>query len=238
MLLEIYFCLSSLSGLYVNFSLLSVLYYCIFLVTKFFVGGCVLSILEMLNQQLGDDAVQQISQQIGVDTQTASNAISAALPMLLGGLARNSANPQGADALAAVLSRDHDGGILDDLMGFLGGNTSNLNVGASILGHIFGGKTDAMSNVLSRSTGMNLNSAANLLMILAPLVMGVLGRMRQQQDLDGGGLANVLGNEHSRMEQAAPGFGGLTRILDLDGDGSMIDDLPQIAGMLGRFFGR
>ncbi len=197
------------------------------------------SILEMLNQQLGGDAVQQISQQLGVDTQTASNAISAALPMLLGGLARNATNPQGADALASALSRDHDGGVLDNLMGFLGGNnTGSLGAGASILGHIFGGKTDAMSNVLSRSTGMNLGSAASLLSILAPLVMGALGRTQRQQGLDGGGLANVLGNERSRMEQAAPGFGGLTRILDLDGDGSVIDDLPQLAGMLGRFFGR
>lgn len=196
------------------------------------------SILDILNQQLGGDAVQQISRQLGVDEQTAGNAISAALPMLLGGLARNSANPQGADALASALSRDHDGGILDNLMGFLGGNAGNLGAGASILGHIFGGKTDAMSNVLSRSTGMNLGSAASLLSILAPLVMGALGKMQRQQGLDGGGLANILGGERTRMEQTAPGFGGLTRILDLDGDGSVIDDLPQLAGMLGRFFGR
>jgi hypothetical protein len=196
------------------------------------------SILEMLNQQLGGDAVQQISQQLGVDTQTANNAISAALPMLLGGLANNTANPQGADALASALSRDHDGGIFDNLMGFLGNGTGNLGSGASILGHIFGNKTDAMSNVLSRSTGMNLGSAVNLLSILAPLVMGALGRMQRQQGLDSGGLANILGSERSRMEQSAPGFGGLTRILDLDGDGSVIDDLPQLAGMLSRFFGR
>lgn len=196
------------------------------------------SILDMLNQQLGSDAVQQISRQLGVDEQTANNAISAALPVLLGGLARNSTSPQGADALASALSRDHDGGILDDLTGFLGGNAGNLDAGASILGHIFGGRTDAMSNVLSRSTGMNLGSAANLLAILAPLVMGALGRMQRQRGLDGGGLANVLDGERTRLEQTAPGFGGLARILDLDGDGSVIDDLPQLAGMLGRFFGR
>jgi hypothetical protein len=196
------------------------------------------SILDMLNQQLGSNAVQQISQQLGVDEKTASNAISAALPMLLGGLARNSTSPQGVDALASALSRDHDGSVLDNLTGFLGGGGSNLSVGASILGHIFGGKTDAMSNVLGRSTGMNVGSAASLLSILAPLVMGALGRMQRQQGLDGGGLANVLGGERSRLEQSAPGFGGLTRFLDLDGDGSVIDDLPQLAGMLGRFFGR
>ena len=199
-------------------------------------GSSVSSILDRLNKQLGGDAVQQISRQLGVDETTASNAISVALPMLLGGLARNSTKPQGADALASALSRDHDGSVLDNLTRVLGG--SSVGAGASILGHIFGRKTDAMSNVLSRSTGMNMGSAANLLAILAPLVMGALGRMQRQQGLDGDGLANVLSDERLRIEQTAPGFGGLTRMLDLDGDGQIIDDIPQLAGMLGRFFGR
>jgi hypothetical protein len=68
--------------------------------------------------------------------------------------------------------------------------------------------------------------------------MGALGRGPRQQGLDGGGLASFLGHERSRLEQSAPGFDGLMRLLDLDGDGSVVDDLPQIAGMLGRFFGR
>ncbi len=195
------------------------------------------SILDVLNQQLGGDAVQQISRQIGVDEQTASNAISAALPMLLGGLARNSATPQGADALSSAVARDHDGGILDNLSGFLGGG-ANQGLGASILGHIFGGRDNAMANVLGQASGLNLGSAASLLAMLAPLVMGALGKVQRQQGLDSGGLANILQGDQARLEQASPGFGGLSRMLDLDGDGHIMDDLPQLAGMLGRFFNR
>jgi len=195
------------------------------------------SILDMLNQQLGGDAVQQISRQLGVDEQTASNAVSAALPMLLGGLARNAASPQGADALASALSRDHDGSILDNLSGFLGTGAGS-EIGASILGHIFGGRDNAMANVLGQATGLNMRSAASLLAMLAPLVMGALGKVQRQQGLDSGGLANILQGDHARLEQASPGFGSLVNMLDLDGDGHIIDNIPQIAGMLGRFFGR
>jgi hypothetical protein len=195
------------------------------------------SILDMLNQQLGGDAVQQISRQLGVDETTASKAISAALPMLVGGLARNAANPQGADALASAVARDHDGGILDNLSGFLGGGASQ-GIGASILGHIFGGRDNAMANVLGQASGLNLGSAASLLAMLAPLVMGALGKVQRQQGLDSGGLANILQGDQARLEQASPGFGGLSRMLDLDGDGHIMDDLPQLAGMLGQFFNR
>jgi hypothetical protein len=194
------------------------------------------SILDMLNQQLGGDAVQQISRQLGVDEQTASNAISAALPMLLGGLARNSANPQGADALASALAQ-HDGSVLDNLSGFLGSG-ANSGLGASILGHIFDGRDNAMANVLGQATGLNMGSTASLLAMLAPVVMGALGKVQRQQGLDSGGLANVLQDDHARLEQASPGLSGFTRMLDLDGDGHIIDNIPQIVGILAKFFGR
>ena len=45
------------------------------------------SVLDMLSQQLGGDAVKQMSAQLGADEGTVNNAITVALPMLLGGLA-------------------------------------------------------------------------------------------------------------------------------------------------------
>jgi hypothetical protein len=194
------------------------------------------SILDMLSQQLGGDVVKQMSARLGTDEGTVNNAIAAALPILLGGLARNSTTPQGADALASALARDHDGSILDDLGGFLG--SGNMGAGPSILGHIFGGKTDAMASVLGRASGMNAGSAASLLAILAPLVMGALGRTQRQGGLDSGGLADMLGNERARLEQSSSGLGGLIQMLDFDGDGQIMDNIGQIAGTLGGLFRR
>ena len=48
-----------------------------------------MSLLDMLQQRLGGDAVSQISQQLGTDPGTTQTAIAAALPMLVGALARN-----------------------------------------------------------------------------------------------------------------------------------------------------
>jgi hypothetical protein len=62
--------------------------------------------------------------------------------------------------------------------------------------------------------------------------------LSHHEGLNGCGLANILGSERLRIEQTAPRFGGLTRMLDLDGDGQIVDDILQIAEMLSRFFGR
>jgi len=177
-----------------------------------------------------------MSGQLGADEGTVNNAIAAALTMLLSGLARNSANLQGADALSSALARDHDGSILDDLAGFVG--SGNAGAGPNILGHIFGGKTDAMASVLGKASGMDAGSAASLLAMLAPLVMGALGRTQRQEGLDSGGLANKLGNERARLEQSSSGFSGLVRMLDFDGDGQIMDNIEQITGALGSLFRR
>jgi len=95
-----------------------------------------------------------------------------------------------------------------------------------------------MANVLGQASGLNMGSAASLLALLAPLVMGALGKMQRQQGLDSGGLANVLQDDHARLEQTSPGMSGFTRMLDLNGDGHIIDNIPQIVGILGKFFGR
>lgn len=195
------------------------------------------SLLEMLGQQLGGDTITQLSGQLGADEGSVGNAVSAALPLLLGALARNSANPNGAAALSSALARDHDGSILDDPSAFLG--SGDTAAGESILGHIFGGRSDAVTAGLSQATGLDHSSVGGLLAILAPLVMGALGRAQREQGLDANGLSVLLGKEHAQMEQVAgPGLGGLTQLLDANADGQILDDVVRIgAGLLGKFFG-
>jgi hypothetical protein len=197
------------------------------------------SITDLLGQTLDPDTVAQIGDQVGLDPDTAQSAVSAAIPMILAGLARNAASPQGADQLHGALQRDHDGSLLDDLGGFLGGGAAS-SIGGAILGHVFGGRRGSMEDTLGRSTGIDGASAAKLLAMLAPIVMAALGRARAQNGLNSGGLTDLLGGEQARMRQASPdGFGMLTSMLDADGDGKIDDGIAQMGGsLLGSLFGR
>jgi hypothetical protein len=192
-----------------------------------------MALLDMLQQRLGGDAVQQISRQLGTDHGTTETAVQAALPMLVGALARSAQNPTQAGALAQALSRDHDGSILDNVTGYLGqGSTAT---GDGILGHVLGANRQAAATGLGQVAGLDPAKASMLLSLLAPLVMGALGKAQRNGNLDPGGLAGMLGAEQERATAAAPGvMGMLSRFLDRDGDGSIIDD---IGGMLGKLRG-
>jgi len=196
------------------------------------------SILDLVTQALGSGGTRQMAQQLGIDEGTASSAIGGAIPVLMGALARNAASGQGAGALASALDRDHDGSILDDLGGFLGGGGAE-SAGARILKHVLGGKQPAVEQGIGAASGLDLAKAGALLKMLAPIVMGALGKAQRTQGLNPGNLGAVLGQEQQRMERKQPGLGGmLTSLLDQDGDGSAMDDLAKIGGnLLGGLFG-
>jgi hypothetical protein len=192
-----------------------------------------MSLLEMLQQRLGSQAVDQIGRKIGADSGTTGNAIDAALPLLLAAMARNATNAGQAQSLHTAVAEDHDGSILDDVPGYLNG--AENGPGTGILRHVLGGKQQTVETGLSRATGLEAGKAGQLLTVLAPLVMGALGRAQQERALDAGGLSTLLVGEQEQLKQSAPGvMGALGRFLDRDGDGSVLDD---VGGLLGRSFG-
>lgn len=189
------------------------------------------SILEMLTSQLGGSAIQQIAGKIGTDENTTSSALSAAMPLLLSALAKNAAQPQGAQALHQALSKDHDGGILDDVTGFLG-NPAAAN-GAGILKHVLGGQQPIVQQGIAKASGLDANAVASLLQMAAPLVMGALGKATSQQGLDANGLSQFLGGQQQAMQsnpQASGIMGMLGNLLDQNNDGSVVDDVMNLAG--------
>ncbi len=196
-----------------------------------------MSLLDMLQGQLAGEPAAQLGKQMGTDSAGAQKAISAALPALMAALAGNAKRKDGASALASALERDHDGGILDDLQGFLGkGDTSG---GEGILKHALGGRRQAVETEVAKQTGMDMKAITGLLPMLAPLVMGALGRQKKQQGLDMGGLASMLSGEGQRAKEMAPGaLGLLGGLLDDEGDGLDAGDLADAGkGLLGKLLG-
>lgn len=190
------------------------------------------SILDEVRQQLGPDTIQQFSSTLGADPAATSNAVALALPAILGGLSQNAAQPEGAAALDNALNA-HDGSILDNLGGLLGGGGGGI--GGAILGHVFGGRRDKVEQGVGRASGLDAAQIAQLMAMLAPIVMGVLGRMKQKKGLDANRLPDVLQQSRAQAEQETPGLGGL---LDANNDGNVADDLLRMGtSALGGMFG-
>ena len=186
------------------------------------------AITQIVTQQLGGSAARTIAQRFGISESTANTAIQMAVPLILTGLARNASQPQEAQNLHQAVATDHDGSILDNVMGYLQ-NPQSAN-GAGILGHVFGSQKPAVENNLAQATGMDQSSAGGLLETLAPLVMGSLGKAQQQNGLDASGLSDLLNSQQQEAQANAPGaMSMLNSLLDQNKDGSSMDDLQRMA---------
>lgn len=196
------------------------------------------SMIDQLQQQLGPDAISQLSRQLGADEAQTQQAVPLALTALMGGLGREASTPQGAQKLSGALDRDHDGSLLDNLGGLLGqsGAGGLGGLGEGILKHVLGGKRPQVETQLGQASGLDAAKMGKLLALLAPIVLAYLGKQKRQQGLDSGGLGEILAGERQNARQKAQqsGLGGLGGLLDMDGDGGFLDDL---AGLAGGFLG-
>ena len=191
-------------------------------------------LLEALGQQLGGGSIHQLAGQIQAPAQQTATAVSAALPMLLAGLSHQASQAGGTDRLMAMLDRNGDGSILDDVAGFFAGGGRG-GAGAGPLGEIFGNRTDSVAGAVSRASGLGGAQVQQILAMLVPVVLSFLARGRGGASGGGGGLGDLIGGMTGGGGDARPGGGGglgdvLGGLLGGSGGGGLGD---LVGGMMG-----
>ena len=178
-------------------------------------------ILDTVQQQLSPDTVNQISQQLGVDPATTQQAITAALPVVLGGMASHADDPAAAAAIHD--EADNHAGLLGGLGnlipggagGMLGGLASAVGAGGlgSVLGSVLGPKNTQVQDGVSKASGLDPQRAKQLMMILVPIVLAAIAHHKRSAGLAPSEVGPTL-QEQARTAQAeaerqAPHMGGL-----------------------------
>ncbi|MFV0389383.1 MAG: DUF937 domain-containing protein [Pyrinomonadaceae bacterium] len=189
------------------------------------------SLNDLLGQQQGQSTLDELSNSIGASPSLTNSAIQMALPVILNGLVNNTSTPQGAQSLNNAL-QNHSGGLLDMLGSFIGGSAPQTpeTDGTGILNHVLGGNQTQVAETISNESGLNVGQVAKLLITLAPIVMAVLGRQKRENNLDAGGVTDLLnGVQQQQVASGNPMMDMASRMLDRDGDGSAMDDLASIA---------
>lgn len=188
-------------------------------------------------------ALDAISQQLGIDRQSAQAGASALLPSLLGGFRKQAQMEAGGTEGGA--------GNLLGLLGSLGGGSlldavtspqpASKEPGDRILGQVFGSKevSRTVAGQAAQSTGIDPSVLKKMLPLLAMAVSGYLasrsgaggaqGQMLQGQMLQGQRLQGAGG-----QRGGSEGGGGLLGLLDMDGDGNPLDDILRMAGRFRR----
>lgn len=190
-------------------------------------------IMQMLNGSFSDELLDVLGQKAGIQDRDQTKAASKGImAMLMSQLAKNSSTQSGANSLVSALDRDHDGSILDDVVGLLSGRSQNrhssmLN-GAGILGHLFGGRQNGIVNLLTKMTGLEGTKVGTLMNLLAPIALGALGRSRNKGNMGVSDLTRLLGNSVQQQQKKSAPFGLIGKFLDSDGDGNIADDLAGL----------
>jgi hypothetical protein len=177
--------------------------------------------MNLLDTLLSPDnaaVVQNMSSTLGLGESQTQDALGQLLPALTKALGGNAASGDGLGSLLSALESGNHQRYIDNPE--LLAQADTITDGNNILGHIFGGK-EVSRNVASQAaanTGIGTDILKKMLPIVASVAMGALSQKAA-------GSA-MLGGQGQTLQE---GLGGLTSFLDADGDGSITDDLLDMA---------
>lgn len=162
--------------------------------------------------ELVEGRAARIGDRIGADEEQTRTALRTAVPALLAALGQEAKPGSG---LQEAIERDHDGSILDQLDDYLGGS-AQLNPrttnGAGILEHTLGARQQDLERSLSAKSGLDIGSIGKLLITLAPILMGMLGKKGRSSSgggIDIGSLGGLLDREQDDARTKSPDIGDL-----------------------------
>jgi OmpA-OmpF porin, OOP family len=166
------------------------------------------NLIEKITGYLTPDVISKASAYLKESPAATSTAMAGAVPALLGSVASLASTPTGATQLSGLLSSgNHDGSVLNNLPNLFGGGsgtTAALHQGQGLLSTLFGDKVDNVTSTIAGQSGLGKSSAASLMALAAPMVMGVIGRLRSTQGLNPTGLANLLTGQKPYIASALP----------------------------------
>ncbi|MEG1668979.1 DUF937 domain-containing protein [Chryseobacterium sp.] len=165
-----------------------------------------MSLIDLLTGNTGNQVAEQAENKFGISKNQIIALLAVATPLVISYLRNKSQDNKEAEALNNALDKDHDGSILND--------TSQLEArqseGGSILSHVFGNEKGNVENQLSQNTGISIDKIGPILAMLAPVIMGYIGKEKQQNNVGAGGLGDLLGGilggaqNQAQQQQSSP----------------------------------
>ncbi len=180
----------------------------------------------------GGPTLSKLGSLTGGNAAATQKAVEGGVPLLLGALGKGASRPGGAEALFNLIKADN-GGLLDNIGGFLDGGDKG-GIGGQLIGGLLGKRRGAVEQGLAQHAGLPLGGIAKLLPMLAPLVMGFLGKKRAATGMDQAAFTRLLSDERAGMEKA--GHGNLLGLLDGHDDDDhrgFLDGFTKLAGLGG-----
>jgi outer membrane protein OmpA-like peptidoglycan-associated protein len=178
------------------------------------------NLLDSVKTLFTNELIGKAAATLGESETGIQNALRGTIPsVLMGLLGKAGTSTDGAAGILNMAKETAGSGILSNISGLLGGNSSGLaGKGADMLKGLLGDKAGGIANLISGFSGVKSSTASSLLSMAAPLALGVLGRHATSNNLSAGGLMSFLDSQKSSIMNALPA--GLSSVAGMLGLGS------------------
>jgi Bacterial protein of unknown function (DUF937)/PRC-barrel domain len=162
------------------------------------------NLVSAISRFLTPEMIGKMASVSGLDRSTTQSAVGACVPAILNGLADLAAKPGGARQISDAIA-EQPTGMLSNLAQTLGGASMPAERGTGLLSSLFGGGVlNTLVSTLSRFVGIGEGSTRTLMGLLAPVILGVLGREQRAAGVETGGLARMLMGQKDQIAAAMP----------------------------------
>lgn len=189
--------------------------------------------LQLLTGVLNGEGLENFASQLNASTEETKKGLDVALPNILDALNNTILTAEGAETLNQELDKS-DFSSLGNLIDYL--KNPNLAQGARILSKLLGENTENIIQTIAKMSGLNLGSSTKMLQMLVPLVIGTLGQVKKETNLDVKGMSSIISIVSTALK-AEGGAAGLISMFSgaLGGENkgnNMAEGLLDIAGGL------
>lgn len=177
------------------------------------------NILDLAKGYLTDAVISKVAGGINEDSSLVSKAIGMALPALMGGILQKGSSDTGLSSLMGLLTNNTNTSVLDNLGSVLGDKNQSEDLmvgGSSLISSLLGNNSNSIMNAVGSFVGMKNTSTSSIFSLLAPVVMGILGKKVKSDGLGLSGLSSLLSSQKDIVSSALPtglastlGFGNM-----------------------------
>jgi len=168
------------------------------------------NLVSLVSQFLTPDMIGRIATALGLDRNKVQSAISSAVPGLLAALNNTATQPGGAQRLADA-ARQQTGSLGNFAKMLASGGQSSFQA-SQMLSSLLGDQNqNVLTQAIAKFTGLGQGATGSLLGMLAPIVMGIIGKHQSAAGgLDAKGIANLFASQKDNIAAALPsGLGSL-----------------------------
>lgn len=162
-----------------------------------------MNLIDILKNELGGEAVDSLSKKLDIAPEQAQSGLSAVIPSVLAGILKKVSGAGSLGSLSSIFTGNPQSVEAEPENEFADSN-SLLSRGSTIIGDLFGGKTDEISKEISQKANLSTDKSKSLLTMAAPLVMGHIDKLIASKGWSMPDFVGKLFEEKASIENYLP----------------------------------